>query len=853
MDVHLNEEPIISQLKPLQYSMLINKDKENKSTVLDLKKLIEEFRLDINSNYEPKQLPAFVSKTYYEIQNLNKIDKSDFSYNYPPEGPIENDFKCLYCKKVGPDYHDIYCKRPFKSSLVLDNPSSRFPGAEKSTPYDLLVKKAGQKKVVSKHIRSEKFTDSVQIKYKNTKEQNAEIRISRNGTINIISAAIGDNTLDTFIVSRINETNAVKTPPFKMNPSQSYRYLIGAQFNLFPEEMNKDFLINLNTINNNLWKLPLFKSINNGKTIFIISDGTFYYVTDYNYNSGEQYSRSNKLTNPFIQFHLIEPARPNIKIHVQVYIRGSIQLKASYVDANDRSVQLDYFVLEDVYGFLSKLFEALIIYSHESEYNIIETEIKSQKKFEDVPNMVPRNYGLPTEKPIKKPKMCHNRGKAGGHDLRPVPYSFNGVCPEQGYYVAPRGIKRPDGKFEPCCYKIKKDGQDSKKRINEMLINGYPDLAAETYSESIPFHGTVERNFKDSDSAVFIPGTKIIENRAFPGLKNLSKQQLISCIKERGLIRKPNVFDLPISTKLPSMNFEKIKTLSSLEIFTKENFMVTPVNNETIRVKLYFDSSGKSYFINTFGDVSESGISILPELEQTTIDGYLYPFPEQFTFYPFDITVYIEKDISSLDFFKPTNSRFFYLNEAINTIKLAKKKLNVELTFDLNIISGSRNYLESLPDITSLLFIPYTGKNLRIWNDIKQTFTVDLDISFISDNRWKILDRGGIKIKNDLYKKGDNTIIELPVKFTKFLKGTTSTVLFKININKITLKVVEKNPFLPIEQIDGPVSSYEEINAILESIKNPISRETFTNPNNVFELNGKVYTFQGIGKPLKHT
>jgi len=301
------------------------------------------------------------------------------------------------------------------------------------------------------------------------------------------------------------------------------------------------------------------------------------------------------------------------------------------------------------------------------------------------------------------------------------------------------------------------------------------------------------------------------------------------------------------------MNFEKIKTLSSLEIFTKENFMVTPVNNETIRVKLYFDSSGKSYFINTFGDVSESGISILPELEQTTIDGYLYPFPEQFTFYPFDITVYIEKDISSLDFFKQTNSRFFYLNEAINTIKLAKKKLNVELTFDLNIISGSRNYLESLPDITSLLFIPYTGKNLRIWNDIKQTFTVDLDISFISDNRWKILDRGGIKIKNDLYKKGDNTIIELPVKFTKFLKGTTSTVLFKININKITLKVVEKNPFLPIEQIDGPVSSYEEINAILESIKNPISRETFTNPNNVFELNGKVYTFQGIGKPLKHT
>jgi hypothetical protein len=848
MDIHLNEQPDISQLKPLQYSMLINKDKANKSTVLDLKKLVEEFRLDIKSNYEPKQLPAFISKTYYEIQNLNKVDKSDFSYNYPPEGPIETDFMCLYCKKVGPSYHDTYCKRPFKSSLVLDKPSSRFPGAEKSTPYDLLVKKAGQKKVVSKHIRSEKFTDSVQIKYENVWEQNTEIRISRNGTINIISAAIGDTTLDTFIVSRINETSAVKTPPFKINPSQSYRYLVGAQFNLFPEELNKDFIINLNTINNNLWKLPLFKSTNNGKPVFTISDGTFYYVSDYNYNSGEQYSRSNKLTNPFIQFHLIGPGLPNIKIHVQIYVRGSVQLKASYVDANDRSVPLDYFVLEDTYTFLKELFDALIVYSHESEYDIIESEIKSQKKFEDVPNMVPGNYGLPTEKAIKKPKMCHNRGKAGGHDLRPVPYSFSGVCPEPGYYVAPRGIKRPDGKYEPCCYKIKKDGQDSKKRINQMLINGYPDLMAATYGESVPFHGTAARNFKDSDSAVFIPGTKIIENRGFPGLKSLSKEQLISCIRDRGQIRKPSVFDLiKLSTKLPPMNFEKIKTLSSMEIFTKENFMVTPVNNETIRVKLYFDANGKSYFINMFGDISESKISPIPELGQTIIDGYLYPFPEQFTFYPFDITLYLKKEISGLDFFK---ERFAYLNEAIQTINLAKKKLSVELTFDLNIISGSRNYLESLPDITGLLFIPYTGKNLRIWNDVQQSFTIDLDISFIADNRWKILDRGGIKIKNDLYKKGDNTIIELPIKFTKFLKGTTPTVLFKINLNKITLKVVEKNPFLPIEQIEGPVSSYDEINAILESIKNPITRETFTNPNG-FELNGKVYTFQGIGKPLK--
>ena len=69
-------------------------------------------------------------------------------------------------------------------------------------------------------------------------------------------------------------------------------------------------------------------------------------------------------------------------------------------------------------------------------------------------------------KPVKKPQKVHNRGKAGGHDLRPVPYSFNGKCPEPGYYVAPRGIKNTENKYEPICYTIKKTGKDSKKRID---------------------------------------------------------------------------------------------------------------------------------------------------------------------------------------------------------------------------------------------------------------------------------------------------------------------------------------------------------------------------------------------------
>ena len=127
----LNDKPNFSGLRPLTYSMLINRDKSNKSTVLNLERLVLDFKLDINkSNYDITSVPAFISKSYYEIQNLDKPDKQGFSYNFPPKGPIPIDFICLYCKNKGPDYHKDTCKRPFNTSLILEKKSSRFKGAE---------------------------------------------------------------------------------------------------------------------------------------------------------------------------------------------------------------------------------------------------------------------------------------------------------------------------------------------------------------------------------------------------------------------------------------------------------------------------------------------------------------------------------------------------------------------------------------------------------------------------------------------------------------------------------------------------------------------------------------------------
>jgi hypothetical protein len=41
---------------------------------------------------------TFTQVSNVQIQNLDKPNKSDFSYCYPPNGPIEPDFVCLFCE-----------------------------------------------------------------------------------------------------------------------------------------------------------------------------------------------------------------------------------------------------------------------------------------------------------------------------------------------------------------------------------------------------------------------------------------------------------------------------------------------------------------------------------------------------------------------------------------------------------------------------------------------------------------------------------------------------------------------------------------------------------------------------------
>jgi len=834
-------------LKQMTYSMLVNnidnlKTKNVKSTFnyINLEKLVENFELDITFSesegtfYTKKSpRPAFISKKYYQ-------SNPELGYNYPPKGPIDKFFVCTYCKQVGPQYHSENCLRPFNSSLVLTEQGSlKYPGRPSGTSYILIVKKPGQKKVITKSIKSEKFSDNVEIIYENEDLSKCTIRISRNGTINIISAK--DESLPEQIIRKINKTGSL-TPEFpgksmSINPDITYKYLITAQFNLFVQK--ETTFVNLNILNNILWNSGIYKKTVKSKDVFMVGDSSNYYnVNGYEYNSGSKESRSNKQTNPYIKFNL---DYLEFKINIMIYKRGAIQLRASYLKDSVKTIPLTNAITYKIYIFLKQLFESIIVSSNETNFPVINTESVKIKK------------GILNLYDGKQPQKCQNRDQHG--EIRPIPYSFYGVCNRPGYYVAPRGVKRPDGRYEPCCYKLTdyEKSPDNKKRYQNILKNGYPDGL---FDESVPD--------PDNLSAVFIPGTKILESRRFPGLMDSSTENLLKCMEDTGYIGKKDIFyngvkdsvlnnySLLTGTKDLINQGAVALTNTNVDNFTKSSYIITPIFNETINVLLFFEISGKSYFINLNKDVSESGIPDIPELAGTLIEGYLFPFKEpNFIFYPIDCLFFKNINVMGQPFYSKikNENRFNGLMYTVNLIKTKDSILKIQTPFDLDIINGAHYYIQD--DISALLFIPYSevytpkkiNKKLMMWSDTNENFNLTIGLDVFkkegTKNRWEV------KVENKKIPPGFlpqlNDSIEIPVVFTDN-KGVKDGdhVVFKIMLNQIDRKITSKKPLFPISKGEK-INDYPDVISILESIQNPLKKDIFTHDG--FVINKYIFKY----------
>ena len=838
-------------LKFLTYSTLINNvdysdtlKKKSSYNYINLEKLVNNFSLDFEYS-SPDWLPygshpGFISKSYYQ-------STPEIGYNYPPKGPIDKYFICTYCKKIGPEHHSVTCKRPFDSSLVLtEEGTTKYPGRSKGTAYLLIVKKPGQKKIITESIKSEKFTDSVEVVYESETFTKTVIRISRNGVINIISAS--DPGISEKIIKKINKcdslTHVNPDKSYTVHPELSYIYLILAQFNLYKDPGNHIDLRSFDTF------LREYKKNYKGSSV-LMNDTSRYSLENYIFNSGEIESRNNKPTNPYIKFNLI---LDKTKINVMIYNKGAVQLRASNIKGIKENI--DKVVIEEIYAFLKEIFKTIIKDSIESGYPVI---IKDQ--------VIAKKEGIDNTFDKKEPQKCQNRP---GYEIRPVPFSFYGKCPLPGYYIPPRGVRRTDGRYEPCCFKLKKTGKDSIERLHDILINGYPDKDALKYEENIPD--------PDNLPAVYKPGTKILESRRRLGLKDLSKDTLIQCIQDSGYIQKKTIFSKKSDdySTLKEQVFKEYTELTgqkgilkqipitltaeTFDLFTKKRFLVTPMISGTIYTLLYFNKIGESFFLNLNQDISQSGLPNVPELHDTIIEGYLSPYKDpDFIFYTNDLIFYTKTNIMSNEFYNQTNNdRFTGLTYCLGIInKINTGTLQVQLHYDLDIINGSKYYINNF-DISGLLFVGYQSgythrqinKNVMIWNnslDISNLY-IGLDVRKSNKNRWFVT-IDSRNIPQELLPQIDSTI-EIPVKFTDDNKIKDSDhILFKVLLNKITNTINIKKPLLPLEKNDFKINDYSDVISLLQSIQSPIKKETFLAPDS-FKLHSKVYTSVSIDRPL---
>ena len=846
----------ITELVPLTYSMLINnidleKQKKIKSeySFLNLETLVEEFQLD------SVNIPGFFSKSYYQ-------SNPEYAYNSPPEGPIDEYFECLACHQIGPQYHDEHCPRPFTSSLYLTKEGTqKYPEYEEGTSYSLVVIKRGQKKVVSGSKKAGKYTDSVQLKYKDINDRETIVRISKNGAINVISAGYGNTKIVKQIIDKINQTSALNKlnytkvysseNKFTIHPDITYMYMVFAQFNLYPKDRRSDLYINLSALSSLIIKYK--KKYNKDNILMLPERENYYYMSDYTLNIGDKPSKSNKMTNPTLIFNLIPSDNTDVKINVTFYKRGAVQLRLTNNDNSRSDLSLD--ILEEAHDFLEELL------LHDRNSGILVSEIKKigKESFNTYDG--------------KKPQACADR-----YGLRPTPYGWFGTCASKDMYVRPEGKKRGDGRYEPCCYKLKGPGtQDSEQRYNDIIKHGYPDKLAKTFGEDIPD--------PDVRSAMLIPGTNNIAPRRRKGLMDLSKEDLINCISDSGYISRKTMFDKDYSmlkkeilAKYTSLTGTRSFAVQNPEpltpvnasLFTSNTYIVTPINDEALNVLLFISNDGTSHFINTNNDISETSLPSIEELSNTLIEGYMYPYEEEFIFYPIDILFLKGNDITEYPFINKVDqkmSRYNALRYSIDLIQQFPTQLDIQIEnrFDLNIISGTSNFLTNTSvfgDISSLLFIPYNlnyiprkkNKNLLLWTNtnLKSTRYISLNVqkSESSNNKW-IVSLDSKPIPRDLLPQ-EAGVIEIPVSFGKKLKNN-DIVLFEINLF-IGGKINTKKPLIAIDIITEHINDYNDIINVLQSIQTPISKNTFIDINKNsppgFTIGDRHYYMTGFNKPM---
>ena len=510
--------------------------------------------INLETLKENFELDEGLGKGFLRISYAKRIPVGNstinINYNRPGIGPIETGVYCNKCSRKGPMLHKSECPSPYDISLFLtfrgfhekiiledaipsnfltlknhitertltqeifDSEISLNPGLPiqngtidfMKTPdrpskiplYPFNVKR-GRKKLAQKTLTTE-FLNSVIIYYTDG-EVNTSIRVSKNGTINLINIPRDPESLSRLkeeLIRRINESGAVdlekftrltELESFQLIPDDSYVHSINAQFLLLTEKNVEIDFENLNdlialVINGKLRETRVTKieTLVSGTQVIILNE--LIKIIEWTYVLGK-ISRSNTPTKEYIKFVVI-PA-PGVKMTGIINRFGTVLLSLSICRniieiCGDGNTPLSVDLITPTKDTFLTLFK-------DYRQSLVKKSLKDRGLKE-----IPTIDGY-----IGKGRKSRWRKNADGkeytEDMQPIPYSWKGVCSDPNYLTLdPIGIQGENGLYYPYCSKITKNETDRIQRQIYLRL-GFPLGATQRDKE---LHG-LSSVTKDSD------------------------------------------------------------------------------------------------------------------------------------------------------------------------------------------------------------------------------------------------------------------------------------------------------------------------------------------------------------------
>ena len=754
---------------------------------------------------------------------------------------------------------------------------------------------------------TQKFSNAVMLSYEYLKDaditditdsdnsKKTSIRIYKNGLINLINVPSSDyyrKALYKTLIERINELSddTINIDHFNRVASEytddefdeysiidniSYIHSVNSQFNMWPikDKYSLDFrkLNDLISPFNSSGKIVSgeFTTVSNAsksdKQIITLNYKTkSIIIANWEHNLGKD-TRTETLTREVIKC-IILPV-DGVKISLQIHKHGTFQMSMSYCNPSDLKnsicskivyhydtpLDFKYFdLVKDIFvGILnekSNLIGVSMDYADEST-TLIRNTISGN---------------APPNKPGTSTAVCRSSDPRPGYPgLRPIPYSFQGKCPESRQYIDPIGVLGNDGLYYPCCSaKTKKSEEDYKN----YLVEGFPKNPTEEKKYGV-------NSIEDTNSGILVPGSlnigattkakignnwtpvKIIgykgkskkqqevlaqnldtnqvitinrkylerDSRYFPGLKSFDKEQLIKCIlknlqykqKDTQILELENLTQIKSLINIPNPDFNPILSSYSLSAFESINYYVTSIPNNSSMYFLYIKNNN-SYYINIFGNKKVKGLSDSID-EEIVLLGFLEDTTEKY--FVTDI-LYFNKPVKI-----PFSEKIMLLKEIEETYFITENTIEFS-EYDSNIIKGSKDLLQESSNIF-LVFTPEVNYlNLKIWTNM--TIEPEITLQVIR------------KVKTNYFMLGfeDTPLKGLSISFDNifipkaFIESNmvriNDYILFKFEYNLQTGQLGTRI-LTPIDKMGKPNISFSETLTKISLIINPIKESFFMN------------------------